>query len=764
MPLPGAATLGGKLTGVGKAANIRNLFGISAAAGYKARSLVLGAKSAKDVAALAAKASAWKKTKAGLATAFVSGAVAEVPLSAAIASADLVDSNRPWTIQAAAVDTGIMTAWGLGLATLTGFPVIAGRHILGRGVQGGRALTAKGSQTLENLSYLAEGVGGGLVYRGTRGIRQRGTTGALVVGSSLESAGRVWLRGKGKTYRRSLKDRGSGLLDWVAGEVPQDFAVAEKALNQALKNYDVGVSSSAKELRTAAKELVYNMDDTVVADTVRAVIDNPGPVFNARKPMGMAPTNLERIARLVDKLDTGIPDGIEFVSNASAELSTGLASLEQAAGGNLSRKFSREILEAASSMPANSRKAMQATLAIRKKIEAEAGVMAPRLRRILDQHIDNATGNTGSFADLLQEIDKTRWNLGRAKEWADDIGAPSKLRSKDRVNKYANTLGKIEQSLDNFPDLSDAQRNVYRKPAKEWADEGLRGSAQKVAQMNEVRNNLLLKDTWYTPDNPVFKLGSETWKPMSREALLEAEIAMAIRTKMGIKDAFRYLKDHGGPGRQTSIFFGVFHYRQMANHDERLAAFEANRDALLMTANGPEAMIQHLGHASRNFARVDQELATGYSVVQARAAQYLLQHMPSNEDNMPVSAAEAESWLERLGALEDPASLLYAANDGSVMPEAVDAVRTVLPDIYTEMVLDVSEFVHDEGHDLTATQLMGLDMFVGGALGVVDSVTPMQPPMSQTALQSQTMGSFGPQRMQQLQAIMQTPNQKLGGL
>jgi hypothetical protein len=407
---------------------------------------------------------------------------------------------------------------------------------------------------------------------------------------------------------------------------------------------------------------------------------------------------------------------------------------------------------------------MQATLAIRKKIEAEAGVMAPRLRRILDQHIDNATGNTGSFADLLQEIDKTRWNLGRAKEWADDIGAPSKLRSKDRVNKYANTLGKIEQSLDNFPDLSDAQRNVYRKPAKEWADEGLRGSAQKVAQMNEVRNNLLLKDTWYTPDNPVFKLGSETWKPMSREALLEAEIAMAIRTKMGIKDAFRYLKDHGGPGRQTSIFFGVFHYRQMANHDERLAAFEANRDALLMTANGPEAMIQHLGHASRNFARVDQELATGYSVVQARAAQYLLQHMPSNEDNMPVSAAEAESWLERLGALEDPASLLYAANDGSVMPEAVDAVRTVLPDIYTEMVLDVSEFVHDEGHDLTATQLMGLDMFVGGALGVVDSVTPMQPPMSQTALQSQTMGSFGPQRMQQLQAIMQTPNQKLGGL
>jgi hypothetical protein len=98
------------------------------------------------------------------------------------------------------------------------------------------------------------------------------------------------------------------------------------------------------------------------------------------------------------------------------------------------------------------------------------------------------------------------------------------------------------------------------------------------------------------------------------------------------------------------------------------------------------------------------------------------------------------------------------------MPEAVDAVRTVLPDIYTEMVLDVSEFVHDEGHDLTATQLMGLDMFVGGALGVVDSVTPMQPPMSQTALQSQTMGSFGPQRMQQLQAIMQTPNQKLGGL
>lgn len=773
LPFPGAATLGGKIAGgkgAAAAANVRNLFGVSAASGQRAMNLVQGGGFAKGVAA-----------------ATVSGLVAEVPLSMAVASADLVDNNRQWTVEAFAHDAGVMTAWGMLLAGGTGLPVMAGRHLLGAGMRGARSGVQAAKGLRDQLTYATEAAAGGLGYRFTRGIRSSGTTAGLVTGSVLESVNRSLWRGWGKRQR-------SGVAKWVMNEVPQDFVTHVKKFRKAVSSYDVGAAESAHALRRTSKELLYNVEDAATAASIKGVINNADAVFAARAYMSDAPEQVARIRSFVNEIDTKIPKGVRFKSDAVNDLAAGLIEvslemdvwnrgLDSMKPGNRAQllikrpqapgfRLAKDIHAASQALPNNPRQALGKVLELRKRLETEATISAPRLRAILDRRIEKATGGSGNFMELMNGLDRARWNVNKAAELAEGIGATSKIKNKVAVEKYATRLKRIENELDLMPKdmAADRARSVYREASEIWDDAARREAAQQVAGMNEFRNNMLMKDSWYPVDpvtgqlsDPIFKTSN---RELTREALLETQIEMAISTKMGIRDAFIFLKDHGGPTRQSTMFAGVFHYRQMAGHDERLAAFEANRSALLRGASGPEAMIQNLGNVVGKLASADQEVATGYAMVNSRAAQYLLQHLPQNEDGAPPSPAEAESWLERLGALEPSglASLIYAANDGSVMPEAVDAVRTVLPAMYVDMLLDLSDFVEEFGDELNHTQLIGLDLLAGGALGIVDSVTPMQPPMSQTPLQSQTMGSFGPQRMQRLQAVMQTPNQKLGGL
>ena len=85
--------------------------------------------------------------------------------------------------------------------------------------------------------------------------------------------------------------------------------------------------------------------------------------------------------------------------------------------------------------------------------------------------------------------------------------------------------------------------------------------------------------------------------------------------------------------------------------------------------------------------------------VQQRALDYLTKHMPGAATPHPfgiapsVSRSDAEQWLRRARAVEDPISLLDDMAKGTLSRDAVEAVQEVYPELFSEIQAKVLEQV-----------------------------------------------------------------------
>jgi len=130
-----------------------------------------------------------------------------------------------------------------------------------------------------------------------------------------------------------------------------------------------------------------------------------------------------------------------------------------------------------------------------------------------------------------------------------------------------------------------------------------------------------------------------------------------------------------------------------------------------------------------------------------------------------LSTAEIENFLEAVGAITDPYSVIATASDGSVTDTAVDAFRSVYPELYYDSVIDIAEFVDENGDKLGHAQLLGFDAFTGYALGIADGPSPeftMPAPYAQTPQQAGSIGGPENRRMTYQQGT--TPAQKLSAM
>ena len=128
-----------------------------------------------------------------------------------------------------------------------------------------------------------------------------------------------------------------------------------------------------------------------------------------------------------------------------------------------------------------------------------------------------------------------------------------------------------------------------------------------------------------------------------------------------------------------------------------------------------------------------------------------------------------ETFLEISAALGDPAGVVATCADGSCTLEATSAIQTVYPALYTDMTLDLTEWLHGKREtQLPFETLIGLDTFLGGALGVLDSHNPMQPLGAQTPAQQQALGlnlqQSSPMMAQMQQKMNSTPVSRVAGL
>jgi cellobiose-specific phosphotransferase system component IIA len=261
-------------------------------------------------------------------------------------------------------------------------------------------------------------------------------------------------------------------------------------------------------------------------------------------------------------------------------------------------------------------------------------------------------------------------------------------------------------------------------------------------------------------------------KPMTQKEILAAQVETLLTHKQRMMTALKYVALKGGGARHTVVYTGVLAFRNMKSAAEKRDAFALYRDAIVATASNPTALQEHIsqfvGPAAQHDMRLGVPLADGL----ASAHVYLRQQMPRSDDPMvrsqDFSMAEIENFLEAVGALSDPISVVMTAVDGSVSSQSVDAIRSVYPELYIDMVLDVSEFVHDYGDKLGHAQWLGLDAFTSYALGYTDAPTPalaFRLPSPQTSQQARSLGSIGgPQHRQMDIRMGTTPAQKLGAM
>jgi hypothetical protein len=255
-------------------------------------------------------------------------------------------------------------------------------------------------------------------------------------------------------------------------------------------------------------------------------------------------------------------------------------------------------------------------------------------------------------------------------------------------------------------------------------------------------------------------------RPLTDKEILAAQVESVMSSKQRIAETLSYIARKGGGLRHTVAFGGVYIFREMGTIEEKRAAFRMLHDSIRESAGNMEATAAKVGDLVDAAATFDMDLGVAMASTHMTALAYLNQQMPQSDDPLigpeDMSAAEIDNFFEAVGALMAPLSALATAVDGSTTEMSVDAIRTVYPKLYTEMAIDVAEFVQEHGDRLGHDQLLGLDTFTGYALGYSDGPAPeltMQPPHAQTQGQARAIG--GPENRRMNMQQNSTAAQKL---
>ena len=348
------------------------------------------------------------------------------------------------------------------------------------------------------------------------------------------------------------------------------------------------------------------------------------------------------------------------------------------------------------------------------------------------------------------------------------------LHSLEQLQKYRATLQKLHGTYRGLSD--DSARIINKKPFTPFFDRKGKAEFFKIGtKFDELEEGV----TALGYINDVTKRLSADAKPMVRapkpgtqQEILLAQVDAVMTTKQRIASALEFIAFKGGGGRHTTVFGGVFAFREMNSMAEKREAFALYSEIVTSTSADPYVLQEHVGQAVENAANVDMPMAVGLAEGIATANTYLVKQLPTSADPMigpgDFSAAEMENFLEAVGAIASPISVLASAADGSTSSQAVDALRTAYPELYVEMVLDVAEFMEERGHTLGHAQLMGLDTFTGGALGYTDAPGPnlayglLGYQTTQQAVSAGAVG--GPENRRMTYQQNATAADKLGGL
>lgn len=681
------------------------------------------------------------------------GAVAEAPLSVALAMADIVDNDKELSTDMLVTEAGQQFMWGMMIAGATGIPFALGGasvRALGRGAKAGMARIGQ-TDLMQGLVH------GGTRYVARKYLRGQGRGAGDVVETMMHRAGSKMITAASKKNAETAFGR------FISGDVGEGFVKAHRTVFRAIE--DLGAAKTTKAFTEAAETLGYNVRPGPLADDL-AFMANPKNAKNiveARRFADALPPQAAEISKAISSVRLKAPKGAKFELSRTKDI---LEDALRVAGNHETGALQKQLLNI--SLPKNRAQAFSETLQLRRSLsdtgkvhvaKALRGVVDSKTASKLDDILAQADGMDvfrGAVDDLTPRLVEAK-GLRSLEELEDLRAATQGLGGSYRGLKGSGVV-KNEGVMRGFFDGDELKSSL--KIDNEFNDFGK--SIEALGRANSAYKELMFDAS------PLIAAK----RPMTQPEILESQLRTVISTKKRIWEAFKYIATKGGGGRHTFAFTGVMVYRNMKTMNEKQEAFAVHRRALLETASNSGAMQDVVGRTTENVAAHDMELGIKFAETLVASNTYLMNQLPQSDDPligaMDFSGAEVENFLEAVGAIFDPISVLATAADGSVTGQAVDAIRTVYPDLYAEILVDMAEFLENNRGEIGHEQMLGLDTFAGGALGYLDAPTPelaFQPPYYQTTGAAQSAGAMGGPEQQRMNTQQNTtPAQKVGAM
>ena len=693
----------------------------------------------------------------------VSAAVAEAPLSLAVAAADIVDYNKDFSAQSLVADAGALWLTGMAIAAPIGFTGAAFRSGLGKARRGTAKVTGQGGimGTPKDfaLDVLETGAARASFGHGTWGGAFRWVAARKPI---------QWLRhGSNSRWAKA-----------VTGEAIEQIEARATTARNIAKGMKVSHQAAPSVLRQTIADALPHAATPEVAAMLKSALNNTDDIITSWRAFDILQNGtLPKVSKRMRHLFLDAPKGDIYKAGgwSNVAFKQDWSDLAKATGpfAAQNKALSKELMGILQQAKTKPRQVTEKLLQARQAIsDAPIGANKSGLINKIDQELMNLTNGDQAFRAKIVAFDDFTKANGEIRDYISKIGtADDFVDGAQGVEHVHKQLLEMQTAAKNMGLDAPMQKqllkevDIFEKASIRQGAEDLKGinTARKAIMSNEGSG---IGSVLKFPKGELEALGFG-------DELLDTRIEAVMGFKSSTAEALKYLTLAGSPRAGAAAFGGILAYRNMTAEQKR-ENFESAREVILETAASPERMIETIGATSGTLAATDMEAGLAYSRTMATAMGYMLQQLPRSSDPLigpaDYSMQEIDSFFECAGALESPASCLACSKDGSVSIEGVDAIRTVYPELYTDMVLDLSEFMQTkEWGKLNEAQKLGLDTFTGGALGVLQTFGPMPGPLfAQTPMQQQALGKNMQQSSPQMARIQgknnATSTQKVGAL
>ena len=611
----------------------------------------------------------------------------DVPISLQFQAADLADSNQPFSGEAMAAQTGTDVLWGLAFE--------AALPVVGTAVRRFRTPTGM----VSDIARRAFG-SGSAVRRGVStasGVVAMGRRGQRVARAAAENAADL-----SRFDARSL----SRMADEEADALVRRVAAAEEARGTGPTEDWVRLADNPQSARTASTRIrtAATAASRGLESIARPLLDREGVLATASEAFRQTPINYggasaDAAARADGMLFTlgaelhgaGAP---RRVTNPIAEARTAVQGANPEAAAEILHRLRTELVDTGARTVGDPDIAVAASRGSERIAELlgdgvafgeEAALSHRALSGLVDDVIGIRAGALGDLSTGTRAQIRKRLDEGMLASFGEEGSVPRRLQE---------GLDGAEAAIARAEAAGVAVPSGVRKGI-----EGTRsalaeaGDAIAVAEaMNRVREGQRLGGTLGRSLGLITAAGEIT-----PEGIKMAQYRANLAFLDGVSSAREALATFIATGIPPGVpSIGILAFRDFPP-DRKREAFREISEGIQSTVFDPESMVDALAPSIEEVSAVDPELADNIGRAATLQLVYLAENLPQAPTNIlgepayELPLTDIDVFLERFGAIQAPESLVWALAEGTVTPEASEAVRIVYPELYVEMQIQIAE-------------------------------------------------------------------------